>query len=119
MCRFSIQEEIYQITDLLGSGGNIHFNRILVSRQLGFAMLACGYSYLRRYGDMVCMFPRHRLNIGNVCKGMESLVFDKMKHGIQFNAHHFREEYLRKLAVAIDEAGALTPNVVGLIDGTL
>lgn len=65
------------------------------------------------------LFPMHRLNIGNVCKGMESLVFDKMKYSIQFNAHHFGEVYLRKFAVTIDEAGALMPNVVGLIGGTL
>lgn len=65
------------------------------------------------------MFPMHRLNIGSVCKGMESLVFDKMKYSIQFSAHHFWEEYLRKFAVAIDEAGALMPKVVGLIGGTL
>jgi len=50
---------------------------------------------------------------------MESLVFDKMKYSIQFSAHHFWEEYLRKFAVAIDEAGALMPKVVGLIGGTL
>ncbi|KAG1075589.1 hypothetical protein G6F42_025599 [Rhizopus arrhizus] len=48
MRHFFIQEEIYQIMDLLGLEGNIRFNRILVSRQLGFAMLACRYSYLRR-----------------------------------------------------------------------
>lgn len=60
-----------------------------------------------------------RQNIGKVCRGMEELVFDKMKYGIQFNTHQFREENLRRFAAAIDEAGALILNEVGLIDGTL
>jgi hypothetical protein len=118
MCRFSIQE-IYQITALLGLEENLRFKGISVSRQLGFAMLACRYSFPRRYGDMERVFPMHRQNIGKVCKGMEDMVFDKMKYGIQFNTHQFREENLKKFAAAIDEAGALIPNVVGFIDGTL
>ncbi|OAD02160.1 hypothetical protein MUCCIDRAFT_82544 [Mucor lusitanicus CBS 277.49] len=118
MCRFSI-EEIYQITALLGLEENLCFKGISVSRQLGFAMLACRYSYPRRYGDMERIFPMHRQNIGKVCKGMEDMVSDKMKYGIQFNTHQFREEKLKKFAAAIDEAGALIPNVVGFIDGTL
>lgn len=116
MCRFSIQE-IYQIINLLGLEEPLYFNGISASRQMAFAMLVCRYSHLKRYSDMEPVFKMHRKNISKVCRGMEDLLFEKMKYGIQFNTHHFREENLKRLAAAIDEAGGLFPDVVGFIDG--
>lgn len=118
MCRFSIQE-IYQITSLLGLRESLSFPGISVSRLVGFAILACRYSYPRRYGDMEPVFKMDRQNVGKVCRGMENLLFNLIKYGAQFNIYHFREENLKRFAAAIDEAGVLLPNVVGFIDGTL
>lgn len=103
----------------MGLDEKLVFQNISISRQVGFAMLASRYSFPRRYGDTESIFHMHPKNIGKVCTGMENLLFEKMKYGIQFNSYQFREENLRKFAAAIDKKGALLPNVVGFIDGTL
>ncbi|KAL0082392.1 hypothetical protein J3Q64DRAFT_1695240 [Phycomyces blakesleeanus] len=86
--------EIKSITMVLGLESTCHISKIRVSNIFGFAMLMYQYSSPKRLFGMSLIFGMDPTSISAVLRGIEDMIYEKIRWGIQFNTHLFLGGFL-------------------------
>ncbi|OAD69409.1 hypothetical protein PHYBLDRAFT_149801 [Phycomyces blakesleeanus NRRL 1555(-)] len=113
---FSLKE-IQMISSTLGLPSRCEFGHLKVESDFGFAVLIHRYISGRSLKDLSLLFGMSPTSISTVCTGMQNLIYDKIKWGIQFDTRQFSPANLEIFSEAILAKGASFPNIVGFIDG--
>lgn len=118
LCRFTL-DELRRICSLIKLDNVLRFGSLSVKGVLAFAMVLHRYSFPRRLIDMAKTFGMCFENVSRVVSGLSKALFLKFKYGIEFDERQFSLENCERFAKAIYRKGAIFPNIVGFLDGTM
>ncbi|TDL14164.1 hypothetical protein BD410DRAFT_700488, partial [Rickenella mellea] len=82
-------------------------------------MLLRKLAYPARGVDIELQFGWEKSRYSRITNTLASLIYDKWKHLLYFDAHRLTPQKLRQFALVIEAKGAPVTNVWGFVDGTL